>query len=82
MSRIDGVSAYVMRVYRDREAAKTSLVANITKLASFGGLGEADLMRDILLDLNRVVHRSEDLGSMRRLLGDLKHDAQKGPGKL
>lgn len=79
MSRIDGVTAYLVRTYREREKAKIE-ITNCFLAVAMGVIPKEDYAQvedEFHRQLTCVMQRSEEVGSMRRLLGDLKHLARK-----
>lgn len=64
---VAGVEEYVRKTYRERE----DLLAAI-KVQIWAVLGQ-QAGKELLFDVERACLLSQDLGSMRRLLGDLKH---------
>lgn len=77
MPSIKGVAAYVAKTYKRREAARLELL-----YAMHAAMDEREdsqisaRMRVIREMLQNVENLSSELGSMRRLLGDLKMDEE------
>lgn len=66
MSRVDGVQAYIIRTFHDRELTRKRIEQLV------GDAAGPEVTAEVMLQLTILQHRSEDLGSMRRLMGQLK----------
>lgn len=73
MSSVQGVEAYVKRIYRERQERLQAIRVQVCALMG----PEACLA--FMQEVTEACLLSQDLGSMRRLLGDLKARGLKLP---
>jgi len=78
MASLLGVQTYVAKCYRRQQAAKARIEILVRQMSlRLGGTlleGKMEEQRifNIIEEVKRLMNESEDLGSMRRLLGSLK----------
>lgn len=80
MASLSGVEQYIYKTYKQQQATRHDLEVSIRQLwvSPRPDLGPAYLPVFIEELVKKLMHISEDLGSMRRLLGDLRQIERQG----